>query len=170
MLTYIAAFIFYTLAMIGVLLMGFVIYKKAILPSKAETKGMIKVIDKTNISPKKSLLVIKVKNEKFLIAMDAERTTFLAKLADEKQTAKEQKEEKMIKDIKPQIPVQQNPSSYIDEIQQQRLDKIQRQFKQLYSSNQEELKQENNIDRKEMIRKLLKELNDTTGAVRTGSY
>ena len=82
MLTYIAAFIFYTLAMIGVLLMGFVIYKKAMMPPKAENKGMIKVLDKTNISPKKSLLVVKVRNEKFLIALDAERTTFLSKLGN----------------------------------------------------------------------------------------
>ena len=40
MLTYIAAFIFYTLAMIGVLLMGFIIYKKMIMPQQ-ENKGMI---------------------------------------------------------------------------------------------------------------------------------
>ena len=169
MLTYIAAFIFYTFAMIGVLLLGFVIYKKAILPSKAETKGMIKIIDKTSISPKKSLLVVKVKNERFLIAMDAERTTFLAKLADDKQSAKEQKEEKTPQNIQPQVQIQQKPV-YIDDVQQQRLDKIQRQFKQLYTSNQDEVKQENSIDRKEMIRKLLKELNDTTGAIKTGSY
>ncbi len=68
MLTYIAAFIFYTLAMIGVLLLGFVIYKKAIMPSRQDNKGMIKILDKINISPKKSLMVVRVKNEKFLIA------------------------------------------------------------------------------------------------------
>ncbi len=165
MLTYIAAFIFYTLAMIGVLLTGFVIYKKAILPSKAENKGMIKVLDRTNISPKKSLLVVKVKNEKFLIALDAERTTFLSKLADDKHNTKEEK-------ISQQPQMAQQPQQkqyYTDNLHQQRLDRIQKQFKQLYSSNQEEQKPEQ-VDRKEMIRKLLKELNDTTGAVKTGSY
>ncbi|MBR2069268.1 MAG: flagellar biosynthetic protein FliO [Candidatus Gastranaerophilales bacterium] len=163
MLTYITAFIFYTLAMIGVLLLGFVIYKKTIMPIKQENKGMIKVIDKVAISPKKSLLVVRVKNEKFLIAMDAERTTFLSKLTDEKML-KEQKEEKI---------TEQKPSynkNYVDDIQQQRLDRIQRQFKQLYSNNQEDIKTEQNPDRKEMIRRLLKDLNDTTGSVKTGSY
>jgi len=160
MLTYITAFIFYTLAMVGILLLGFVVYKKAILPSKQENKGIIKILDKTAISPKKSLLVVKVKNEKFLIAIDAERTTFLSKLADEKPINKEQKEIKM--------PIQQN-QNYVDDIQQQRLDKIQKQFKQLYN-NQDEPKTDENITRKEMIRKLLKDLNDTTGSLKTGSY
>ena len=170
MLTYITAFIFYTLAMIGVLLMGFVIYKKFIMPSQTENKGMIKILDKTVISPKKSLMVVRVKNEKFLIALDNETTTFLSKLSDEKQNTKEIKEEKTLQN--PQmVPSQmQSGQMYVDELQQQRLDKIQKQFKQLYSSNHEEVKPEPNMDRKEMIRKLLKELNDTTGAAKTGSY
>ncbi|MBQ8476514.1 flagellar biosynthetic protein FliO [bacterium] len=166
MLTYIAAFIFYTLAMVGVLLLGFVIYKKTILPSKKDCKGMIKILDRVAVSPKKSLLVVRVKNEKFLIAADAERTTFLSKLADEKQSSKEQKEENKTQ-VKPE-PMQNQ--MYVDDIQQQRLDRIQRQFKQLYSNNQEEQKTEQNVDRKEMIRRLLKDLNDATGSVRTGSY
>ena len=164
MLTYITAFIFYTLAMIGIMLLGFVIYKKTILSSKSDNRGMIKVLDRTNISPKKSLLVVKVKNEKFLIAIDAERTTFLSKLADDKQSNKEQKEDRIIQQSMPQNQM------YVDEIQQQRLDKIQKQFKQLYSTNHDETKQESNLDRKEMIRKLLKDLNDTTQTARTGSY
>lgn len=164
MLTYIAAFIFYTLAMIGVMLLGFVVYKKMIMP-KQETKGMIKILDKTAISPKKSLMVVKIKNEKFLIALDAERTTFLSKLNEEKQILKEQKEEKVILQ-NPQIP---QKATYVDELQQQRLDKIQRQFQQLYSNNEEQ-KVQQHTDRKEMIRKLLKELNDTTTSAKFGSY
>ena len=169
MLTYIAAFIFYTLAMIGVMLLGFVVYKKTILSSKTDSKSMIKVLDRTSISPKKSLLVVKVKNEKFLIALDADRTTFLSKLADDKQPIKEQKDERITQQQIPQTHINQN-QIYVDDIQQQRLDKIQKQFKQLYSINNEEAKPETNPDRKEMIRKLLKDLNDTTGATRTGSY
>ena len=165
MLTYIAAFIFYTLAMIGIMLTGFVVYKKMIAP-KQIAKGMIKVLDTTSISPKKSLMVVKVKNEKFLIALDAERTTFLSKLNDEKQNIKEQKDEKVILQ-NPQIP--QKPVC-VDELQQQRLDKIQRQFKKLYSETEEEKPQQHNLDRKEMIRKLLRELNDTTSQTKTGSY
>ena len=160
MLTYITAFIFYTLAMVGILLLGFVIYKKTILPSRQDNKGLIKILDKTAISPKKSLLVVRVKNEKFLIALDAERTTFLSKLEDEKQNVKEQKVNK--------TSFEQN-TNYIDDVQQRKLDNIQKQFKQLYS-NQEEPKIDENLTRKEMIRKLLKDLNDTTGSLKTGSY
>ena len=166
MLTYIAAFIFYTMAMIGVMLIGFVIYKKTIITGKSENKGMIKVLDKTAISPKKSLLVVKVKNEKFLIALDAERTTFLSKLADEKQPNKDQKEIYSAPSNQMQMPQMQ---TQINDVQQQRLSRIENQFRQLYSDKQEEIKPEQ-TDRKEMIRKLLKDLNNTTGAKRTGSY
>ena len=44
---------------------------------------MIKVIDSLPIGPKKTLLVVKIRNEKFLIASGAEHTTFLSKLADD---------------------------------------------------------------------------------------
>ncbi len=163
MLTYIAAFIFYTMAMIGVLLLGFVIYKKVLMPQNKDNKGMIKVLDKVSISAKKSLMVVKVRNEKFLIALDCEHTTFLSKLSDEKSN----KEEKYSQN-QPNTLIQPK-QAFVDDIQQQRLDRIQRQFKQLYSDEQEEVKSQQ-PDRKEMIRKLLKDLNDTTGAYKTGSY
>ena len=83
MMTYITAFIFYTMAMIGIMLLGFVIYKKTMMTTKSETKGMIKVLDSLPIGNKKNLLVVKIKNEKFLIASGMEHTTFLSKLADE---------------------------------------------------------------------------------------
>ena len=82
MITYITAFIFYTLAMVGILLIGFVVYKKTMMGAKSDNKGVIKVIDSLAIGPKKTLLVVKIRNEKFLIASGAEHTTFLAKLAD----------------------------------------------------------------------------------------
>ena len=162
MLTYIAAFIFYTLAMIGVMLMGFVIYKKVIMPAKTENKGAIKILDKVAISPKKSLLIVKVKNEKFLIAADSDRTTFLSKLNDEKQNTKEELS------TKNQIPAQQQ--IYTNDLQQEKLSRIEKQFKQLYSNDEEETKPQQSLDRKEMIRKLLKDLNNTTGTRKTGSY
>ena len=77
MMTYVTAFIFYTMAMIGVLLVGFVVYKKTILPNKGDNKGLIKVIDSIPIGNKKTLLVVKIKNERFLIASGVENTTFL---------------------------------------------------------------------------------------------
>ena len=68
MMTYVTAFIFYTLAMIGILLVGFIVYKKTFMSEKGENKGYIKVIDSLPIGNKKMLLVVKIKNEKFLIA------------------------------------------------------------------------------------------------------
>ena len=154
MITYITAFIFYTLAMVGVMLIGFVIYKKTFLPlNKDENRGMIKILDRLNISPKKTLMVVKIKNEKFLIASDLERTTFLAKLEDENNKIKVQNIE---------------PAS--DEIEyenraQAKLEKIQEQFRELYSKNEDEnpenKKEDSKPQRKELIRQLLKDLNET---------
>ena len=141
MFTYIIAFICYTLAMIGILLIGFVIYKKTIITNKSESKNIIKILDCTQIAPKKNLLVIRVKNEKFLIASGAEHTTFLAKLENDN--------------------TDNNAKN-----QEQKQDKIQKQFKELYSN--QELSQI--PDRKEMIRKLLKDLNDTPQTRIEGRY
>lgn len=82
MTSYITGFIFYTLAMIGVLVIGYLVYKKTNVFSNMQTNGIIKIIDSLAISPKKVLMVVKIKNEKFLIASGAEHTTFLAKLDD----------------------------------------------------------------------------------------
>ena len=158
MLTYIAAFIFYTMAMIGVMLVAFVVYKKTWQPNKSANKNMIKVIDSISIGPKKQLLVVRVKNEKFLIASDAERTSFLSKLSDDNQKAS--------KEIMNEVQqMQQNQRD--EELQQEKFNKIQNQFRQLYSSQEHEPIMQT-PDRKEMIRKLLKDLNETAG-MKTGS-
>ncbi len=139
MLTYIAAFIFYTLAMVGVLLIGFVVYKKTFLINSNTNKGSIKIVDSLNIAPKKMLFVVKIENEKFLIASGAEHTTFLAKL--------DQKEEETIQ-----------------EVEQEKIDKtnkIQEQFKELYSTSKFDFNKPklNKVDRKDIVKKLLKDLN-----------
>ena len=59
MMTYVTAFIFYTLEMIGVLLVGFIVYKKTFIIDKNENKGTIKIIDSLPIGNKKNLLVVK---------------------------------------------------------------------------------------------------------------
>ncbi len=80
MITYLTAFIFYTLAMVGILLLGFVVYKKFNFPTKLNANGLIKIVDSCAIGAKKNLLVVKIGNERFLIASGLEHTTFLAKL------------------------------------------------------------------------------------------
>lgn len=188
MITYITAFIFYTLAMVGILLIGFVVYKKTFIMNKSESKGTMKILDCIQIAPKKNLLIVKVKNEKFLIASGVEHTTFLAKLEDEANilknimsTTKEQnlksalKAEPAFVNPNPEIKQQESfekqafISKYAEsekpstDFQQARLNKIQKQFRELYEL---EPMQNNNlktaINKKEAVKQLLKDLNETT--------
>lgn len=80
MLSHLMAFIFYTFAMVGVLLVAFIVYKKFNLPFQQNKKGLIDIIDSCPLGPKKNLMIVKVGNEKFFIASGAEHTTLLAKL------------------------------------------------------------------------------------------
>lgn len=175
MLTHITAFIFYTLAMIGILLVGFVVYKKMNINMNAANKGLIKILDNYPIAPKKTLMVVKILDEKFLIASGAEHTTFLAKLEDNTcvsdvvQKAKDtmsdvaKKPEITINEIQKPINIQQNNSQgKIDELQQARLQKLQKQFNALYEQDDKEVL--NNTSRQKnqkILTKILQELNAT---------
>ena len=80
---YFLNFMVYTLAMVGVMLLSVVIYKKAMSGSFNSKKGrLIKIEESLGLSPKKTLYVVSVEDEKFLIASDADRTSFLAKLKE----------------------------------------------------------------------------------------
>lgn len=103
MATYITAFIFYTLAMVGILLVGFVVYKKVIVATKSENKGMIQILDSMAIAPKKMLLVVQIKDEKFLIASGAEHTTFLSKLENSEISNDSKVPSKAIEDIQRKV-------------------------------------------------------------------
>lgn len=198
MITYLSAFIFYTLAMIGILLIGFVIYKKVIPNAKGENKGMIKILDSLPIGNKKVLLVVKIKNEKFLIASGLEHTTFLSKLNDENVTSKnknyqqvQQKQEMQGFDIQNLIngqkeanemfsqkqnlkPQQMQREEQFDELGQARLQKLQRQFSELYNKDENTSKLVSQIkkaDKQKIIKQLLKELNtDTYQNTKEGIY
>lgn len=176
MITYITAFIFYTLAMIGVLIGGFIVYKKAFAPVKNENKGMIKILDSYTIAPKKTLMVVRIKSERFLIALDSERTTFLSKLADENQTKKETQKisednSNYEYDIEQEI---QNALSdrtvRYDDIRKSKVDEAQKQFMELYSKDEPKVQSNQNQEfsqRKKMIRHLISELN--SNKTQTGS-
>lgn len=79
---YLVHFAVYTLAMVGALLLCFVIYKRTVMDSKftKNPQSNLEIENALNISPKKTLYVVKAGDEKFLIASDPECTTFLAKL------------------------------------------------------------------------------------------
>lgn len=187
MITYLTAFIFYTLAMVGILLIGFIVYKKIGPLNKNENKGMIKILDSLPIGPKKVLLVVKIKNEKFLIASGLEHTTFLSKLNDENSQNKSQKtyqqtdsqnllqalnniEQKnknsaeiqdfMDSNINPRASKQ---NTQFDELHQARLNKLQRQFRELYEKEEKDfspVEQLRKGNKQKIIKQLLKELNN----------
>lgn len=78
---YLASFIIYTAAMIGVIFIAVLAYKKFSFSGVSKSK-FLSVEDCINLSPRKNLYVIKAGNEKFLVASDVERTTLISKLGD----------------------------------------------------------------------------------------
>lgn len=207
MITYIMAFIFYTLAMVGILLIGFIVYKKTIINTKSDKKSSMAILDSLQIAPKKQLLIVKIKNEKFLIASGLEHTTFLAKLEDNQKSysINETIKQPQISAIVEQNLNTQNAQNYQNtqnyqayqnnqnnqyeqiekpdqkseeeaflaqrhyNLQQARLEKIQKQFRELYENEPQKVVQaqeieEKPLNRKAMIRQLLKDLNETTSS------
>ena len=79
--TYLINFIVYTMAMVGLLFLGVMVYKKTMVGNNSaqNTKGL-KIDNALRLSPRKTLYVVNAGNERFLIAADLDRTTFLAKL------------------------------------------------------------------------------------------
>jgi len=80
---YIINFVVYTMAMVGIMFLSVLIYKKStIMNPKRNGKNGMEIMETLTLSPKKTLHIVKVQNEKFLIASDLERTSFLAKLGE----------------------------------------------------------------------------------------
>lgn len=78
---YLINFLVYSMAMVGLLFVCLMVYKKTMVNSKcAKNTDELNVENALNLSARKTLYVVKAGNEKFLIASDVERTTFLAKL------------------------------------------------------------------------------------------
>ena len=101
MTTHIIAFIFYTLAMLGVIVVAFAVYKNVVLNQTSTHISKLKIEDMLRLNQRKSLYVINWEDEKFLIAADVDSTTFLAKLENkEKNQTTEQ-----IQTPKKEIPI-----------------------------------------------------------------
>ena len=82
---YLSHFIVYFLAMIGITVLALFVYKKFNLCSFASRKtGALRVEDTLNLSPRKTLYIVREGNERFLIAADLERTTLISKLSEHK--------------------------------------------------------------------------------------
>lgn len=81
--TYLVNFLVYSMAMVGLLFLCLTVYKKTMGNNKfMRNNEEFSVENALNLSPRKTLYVIKTGSERFLIASDVERTTFLAKLGE----------------------------------------------------------------------------------------
>lgn len=81
MTSYLLTFTVYTTAMIGAIFLALFVYKKFSLNnSKVSNSNFLEIEDCVSLGVRKQLYVVRAGDEKFLIASDAERTTFLSKL------------------------------------------------------------------------------------------
>ncbi|MCD8024374.1 MAG: flagellar biosynthetic protein FliO [Candidatus Gastranaerophilales bacterium] len=106
MLHYLASFIVYTLAMVGILILGFVVYKKTVVSTPARKNSFLKIVDVLHLPDRKSIYLINCKNEQFLIASSNENICLLSKIDSkkeyvekylkEKETVKEKTQDKQV--------------------------------------------------------------------------
>ena len=73
-------FLVYAFAMLGLIVFAFFVWKKTNIGRINNNKGNMKIEESLCLSPRKTLLIINVDNERILIASDYENTTFLTKL------------------------------------------------------------------------------------------
>ncbi|MEI8377360.1 MAG: flagellar biosynthetic protein FliO [bacterium] len=85
MFNYILGFSVYTLAMIGIIFVAFVVVKKCAVSRKGAKShnSFLEIETSLSLEPRKTIHVVRAGNEKLLIATDAERTTFLTRLGDD---------------------------------------------------------------------------------------
>lgn len=107
---YMTAFIVYTLAMIGVIVIAFVVWKNSVIMASNKKRSLMSIEESLNLAPRKTLYVIKIANERFLIASDADKTVFLAKLGEVEGIKNSQNAEKYIQQSTiQQSTIQQQP-------------------------------------------------------------
>ena len=73
-------FFVYAFAMLGLIVFAFFVWRKTNIGRLNKNSGNIKIEDSLCLTPRKTLLLIKVDDERILIASDSENTTFLTKL------------------------------------------------------------------------------------------
>lgn len=83
MIHYIINFIVYTLAIIGLLIIGFIVYKKAMVMQPVRKNSMLKIMEMLRLPDRKVLYIIRCKNEQFLIASSNDKVTLISKLDTE---------------------------------------------------------------------------------------
>lgn len=78
---YLANFMVYTLAMVGIIVVALLVFKNSTTGGITGGKSKyLKVLDTLNIAPRKTLYIVSTGREKFLIAGDVDKTTLISKL------------------------------------------------------------------------------------------
>lgn len=81
MSTYLVNFIVYTAAMIGIIFLAVLVYKKCSCNAVSKSQ-FLNVEDCISLAPRKNLYVVRAGRERFLLASDAERTSLISKLGE----------------------------------------------------------------------------------------
>jgi len=84
---YLIGFSVYTLAMIGIIFIGFVVVKKCAMAKNGAKShnNFLEIETSLAIEARKTIHVIRAGNERILIATDTDRTSFLTKLGQNEQ-------------------------------------------------------------------------------------
>ena len=77
---YLANFMVYTLAMVGVIVIALLVFKGATSNVSKKSSKLLSVIDTMSLGPRKTLYIVSAGNEKFLIAGDVDKTSLISKL------------------------------------------------------------------------------------------
>ena len=82
---YLANFMVYTLAMVGIIVIALLVFKNSTgLSGSKNSSKTLKVHDTLSLGPRKTLYIVSAGDEKFLIASDVDRTTLISKLENNK--------------------------------------------------------------------------------------
>ena len=77
---YLANFIVYTLAMVGVIVVALLVFKNSTGITTKSSSKTLKIHDTLSLGPRKTLYIVSAGNEKFLIAGDVDKTSLISKL------------------------------------------------------------------------------------------
>lgn len=112
---YVVNFTVYTMAMLGLICFAVFVYKKVMEGGfRRKNSNLLSIEESMNISPRKSLHIVRAGNERFLIASDIDRTTLISKLADDNLSS--QKTFDRFLNIEKETDNQINPLYPLDEI------------------------------------------------------
>ena len=77
---YLANFVVYTLAMVGVIVVALLVFKNATSVNTGKISKNLMVLDTLSLGPRKTLYIVSAGKERFLIAGDTDKTNLISKL------------------------------------------------------------------------------------------